>query len=35
VLWPSGREARIVRGDHDGSPIARRQRFVVHAGGRI
>ena len=21
VLWPSGREARLVRGDHDGSPV--------------
>jgi hypothetical protein len=35
VLWPSGRGAKLVRGDHDGSPVARRQRFVVHAGGRI
>ena len=33
VLWPSG-QARLVRGDHDGSPGARRRRFVVHAGGR-
>ena len=33
VLWPSG-QARLVRGDHDGSAVARRRRFVIHAGGR-
>jgi hypothetical protein len=35
VLWPSGREAKLVRGDHDGSPVERRRRFVVHAGGQL
>jgi hypothetical protein len=34
VLWPSGRPSKLVRGDHDGSAIERRRRFVVHSGGR-
>jgi hypothetical protein len=34
VLWPSGKPAKLARGDHDGSAIERRRRFVVHAGGR-
>lgn len=34
VLWTSGRPAQLVRGDHDGSPAARRTHFRVHAGGR-
>jgi hypothetical protein len=33
VLWPSGR-TKLVRGDHDGSALERRRRFVIHAGGR-
>jgi hypothetical protein len=34
VLWPAGRTTKLVRGDHDGSPIERRRHFVVHSGGR-
>jgi hypothetical protein len=34
VLWSSGRASQLVRGDHDGSAVERRRRFVVHAGGR-
>jgi hypothetical protein len=34
VLWPAGRPAKLVRGDHDVSAIERRRRFVVHSGGR-
>jgi hypothetical protein len=33
VLWPARRPAKLVRGDHDGSAIERRRRFVVHSGG--
>jgi hypothetical protein len=34
VLWPAGRPSKLVRGDHDGSAIERRRRFVIHSGGR-
>jgi hypothetical protein len=34
VLWPVGRPAKLVRGDHDGSATERRRRFVIHSGGR-